>query len=235
MSALNNSPSRLKFPILCYVTDRHSLPLDQQTDARTALLQKIAAMLSAGVDWVQIREKDLSAKDLVSLTRQALKLRTTSSGEGRNGAPILVNDRLDIALAEGADGVHLGESSLPVSEVKRLDELRAAGKTFLVGASCHSIESAKFAEREGADYVIFGPVFDTPSKAAFGASQGIDRLAQVCSSVSIPVLAIGGITIENAPDCFAAGAAGIAAIRLFQDSPDPAATIRSLRHCISKD
>jgi thiamine-phosphate pyrophosphorylase len=215
------------------VTDRHSLRLEPQTGAPAALLQKIAAMLSAGVDWVQIREKDLSGKDLAGLTRQALKLRTKPSGERRDGARVLVNDRLDIALAEGAGGVHLGESSVPVSEAKRLVELRAAGQNFLVGASCHSIESAKSAERDGADYVIFGPVFDTPSKAPFGAPQGIDRLAQVCSVVSIPVLAIGGITLQNAHECFASGAAGIAAIRLFQESTDPAATIRSLRQCHS--
>ena len=231
MSALNNSASR-RVPILCYVTDRRSLPLEPQTDARAALLERIAAILSAGVDLVQIREKDLSAKALASVTRQALTLCATSSRKRRDGARILVNDRLDIALAEGADGVHLGESSLPVSEAKRLVELRAAGKNFLVGVSCHSIESAKSAERDGADYVIFGPVFDTPSKAAFGAPQGIDRLAQVCNFVSIPVLAIGGITLENAPGCFAAGAAGIAAIRLFQGAPDPAATTQSLRQCL---
>ena len=234
VSALNNSSSR-SLPILCYVTDRHSLPLEPQTDARTALLQKIADTLSAGVDWVQIREKDLSGKDLASLARQALTLCATPSAKRRDSACILVNDRLDIALAQGADGVHLGESSVPVSEAKQLVELRVASKNFLLGASCHSMESAKSAERDGADYIIFGPVFDTPSKVVFGAPQGIDRLAQVCSFARIPVLAIGGITLQNAPDCFAAGASGIAAIRLFQDSPDPAAIIRSLRHCLSND
>ena len=181
---------------------------------------------------MQIRERDLFGKDLAGLTRQALQLRPTPSGEGRDGPRILVNDRLDIALAERADGVHLGESGLPVSEAKHLVELRAAGKNFLVGTSCHSIESAKSAEKEGADYLLFGPVFNTPSKAAFGAPQGINRLSQVCILVSIPVLAIGGITLQNAPDCFAAGAAGIAAIRLFQDSYDPAAAIKSLRQSV---
>jgi thiamine-phosphate pyrophosphorylase len=228
VSVLSNSPSR-KFPILCYVTGRHSLRLGPQADARAALLQKIAAMLSAGIGWVQIREKDLPATDLAAVTRDALALVAKHTGERGDTARILVNDRLDIALTERAAGVHLGESSLPVSEAKRLVELRGPGRDFSVGASCHSLASAKSAQSDGADYIIFGPVFETPSKAAFGATQGLDRLAEACQAVSIPVLAIGGITLDNARSCFAAGAAGIAAIRLFQDSPDPDATIEALR------
>jgi thiamine-phosphate pyrophosphorylase len=95
-------------------------------------------------------------------------------------------------------------------------------KDFLIGVSCHSLEAAREAERGGADYIFFGPVFATPSKAAFGAPQGIERLREVCASVKIPVLAIGGVSVENARSCIEAGAAGFAAIRLFQDVEDAA-------------
>jgi thiamine-phosphate pyrophosphorylase len=100
---------------------------------------------------------------------------------------------------------------------------------FYIGVSCHSLEAAKSAERGGADYLFFGPVFDTPSKAAYGPPQGLNRLAEVCRSVSIPVLAIGGITLANCAACFSAGASGIAAIRLFQDASDLPDLVQALR------
>jgi thiamine-phosphate pyrophosphorylase len=141
----------------------------------------------------------------------------------------LVNDRLDVALAERAGGVHLGETGLPVAQAKHLVESHASGKDFLIGVSCHSLEAAQSAAGDGASYLFFGPVFATPSKASFGAPQGLGPLAEVCRSVSIPVLAIGGVTLENAAACFAAGASGVAAIRLFQDAPDPASVLAALR------
>jgi thiamine-phosphate pyrophosphorylase len=128
---------------------------------------------------------------------------------------VYVNDRLDVALATGAAGVHLGEKSLPLGAV--IEWRRSTGRSdFQVGVSCHSLESARAAEQGGADYIFFGPVYATPSKAAYGAPQGIERLREVCRSVEIPVLAIGGINLENAGACLEAGAAGIAAIRMFQ-------------------
>ena len=145
---------------------------------------------------------------------------------------ILVNDRLDVALAEHAGGVHLSENSLPPEEARRLLGSLSAkipSHDFLIGVSCHSLKAAQLAASAGADYIFFGPVFATPSKAAYGAPQGLDRLAEVCGSVAIPVLAIGGITLANASSCFSAGACGIAAIRLFQDSADPAELVRKLR------
>jgi thiamine-phosphate pyrophosphorylase len=171
-------------------------------------IQRAAA---AGAGWIQIREKDLDSRSLVELARFAVvETRGTS-------ARVLVNDRLDVALAANAAGVHLAENSLPVEVVS--EWRRSTGRVdFLVGASCHSIESARAAERGGADYIFFGPVFATPSKVAFGAPQGTERLREVCASVGIPVLAIGGVNAENARECIAAGASGIAAIRLFQDA-----------------
>ena len=221
MSPLSNLRSSPK-PLLCYVTDRRSLPgLVPETSPAT-LLQKIEQVASAGVDWVQIREKDLAARELAALTRKILQSARASSSEG-GAVRILVNDRLDIALAEGAGGVHLGEKSLPVQEAKRLVLLtspRSAGAGFLLGVSGHSLEAARAAEDSGADYIFFGPVFATPSKAAFGEPQGVERLGQVCRAVAIPVIAVGGITVENAAACLDSGAAGLAAIRLFQNAPD---------------
>ena len=190
---------------------------------------KIGAAAEAGVDWIQIREKDLSGQDCSSLTREALQRVAKSSQRKAAPSRILVNDRLDIALFQRAGGVHLGENSLPLTEVKRLLENRGERKDFLIGVSCHSLEAAKAAASGGADYLFFGAVFVTPSKAAFGAPQGLERLAEVCRGVSIPVLAIGGVTLENAPDCLAAGASGIAAIRLFQDARELFSVVRSLQ------
>jgi thiamine-phosphate pyrophosphorylase len=175
----------------------------------------------------------LSGQRSAALTREALLCVSKQAGHAKGATRILVNDRLDVALAEKAGGVHLGEDSLPVQEAKRLFEASSAAKSlppdFLAGVSCHSLEAAQSAATAGADYIFFGPVFATPSKAAYGAPQGLARLAELCTSVTIPVLAIGGITLENAPACFSAGASGIAAIRLFQESADPAGIVRALR------
>ena len=220
-------------PILCYVTDRRSFRAAPQKDLPDPLLEKIELAAAAGVDWIQLRERDLSGKQSASLTRGALHRVSRPAVQASGRTRILVNDRLDVALAEQAGGVHLGENSLPVQEAKRLIEASPAAKSvpadFLAGVSCHSLETAQSAATAGADYIFFGPVFATPSKAAYGAPQGLDRLAELCTSVTIPVLAIGGITLENAPACFSAGACGIAAIRLFQDSADPASIVRAIR------
>jgi thiamine-phosphate pyrophosphorylase len=224
-------------PILCYVTDRHSLSAAAQLDLIGPLLEKIGLAATAGVDWIQLREKDLSGKQSAWLAREALnrvsKLPGGPQAATRNFSRIIVNDRLDVALATQAGGLHLGENSLPVEEAKRLllssPIAQALAHNFTLGVSCHSLEAAGSAASSGADYIFFGPVFPTPSKAAYGSPQGLDRLAAVCSSLNIPVLAIGGITLANASSCFTAGASGIAAIRLFQDSADPTSTVRTLR------
>lgn len=239
MSRLNNFSAR---PLLCYVTDRRSLNENETVEsheilsrkvgtpeALANLLKRIEAAAEAGIDWIQIREKDLSGKDCGALTREALRSSSTFSRNKTIATRIIVNDRLDVALAERAGGVHLGEKSLPLAEARRLVENRADWEDFLTGVSCHSLEAAQTATSGGADYLFFGPVFATPSKAAFGAPQGLARLAEVCGAVAIPVLAIGGITLESAADCFAAGASGIAGIRLFQDARDLSSLVHSLR------
>ena len=124
---------------------------------------------------------------------------------------LIVNDRVDIALAAGADGVHLTSTSLPARVVRRI-----CGPEFLIGVSTHSLETARDARDSSADFALFGPVFETESKRAYGPPQGLHKLQQITSDLqSFPVVAIGGITLDNAESCFAAGASGIAGIRLF--------------------
>jgi thiamine-phosphate pyrophosphorylase len=191
-------------------------------DQKRLLLEEIDCAACAGVDWIQIREKDLSGRELMSLICEAVK-RVPSH------CRILVNDRLDVAIAADAAGVHLGEQSIPAAQAKRLANERKGAREFLVGVSAHSLQSVREAEQNGSDYVIFGPVFATPSKVTFGSPQGLNQLEQVCRSVSVPVLAIGGITLENARECAAAGAAGIAAIRLFREAGDLRTVVQALR------
>jgi len=211
------------------VSDRRGLSGLDSLEAQETLGQKIATAAAAGVDWLQIREKDLSARACGLLTRKALQLAARSPAGHSRPTRVLVNDRLDVALSEHAGGVHLGETSLPLPEAKRLVQARAQRQDFLIGISCHSLEAARSAGSGGADYLFFGPIFPTPSKAEFGAPHGLERLGEVCRAVSIPVLAIGGITLANASACLAAGASGIAAIRLFQEARDMTSLVQSLR------
>jgi thiamine-phosphate pyrophosphorylase len=175
------------------------------------LRDSIRRAAGAGIDWIQIREKDLDSRALMELARFAVAETRSMSTK------VFINDRLDVAVASEAAGVHLGEHSLPLETVT---EWRRSSRRldFQIGVSCHSLESAREAEKSGADYIFFGPVFATPSKAAFGPPQGTLRLLEVCASVQIPVLAIGGVNAENAAECVEAAASGIAAIRLFQDA-----------------
>jgi thiamine-phosphate pyrophosphorylase len=206
---VHESPTRRTgAPIFCYVTDRKILTT-QGVDAEWRVAEKIRGTIGAGVDWVQVREKDLLPQKLWALVQDAVR--------ATDIAKIIVNDRLDMALTAGAAGVHLGRESAPVGAVARWCRGGNAPKEFLIGASCHTLSEAREAETAGASYLIFGPIFDTPSKRAFGEPVGTAELAKTCAAVKIPVLAIGGIGLRNARECFQAGAAGIAAIRLFQD------------------
>lgn len=177
----------------------------------------LARLVDAGVDYVQIREKDLSDRELYSLTQAAVEL-------PRRRTKILVNERTDIALAARADGVHLPANSAAPSRVRRI-----APDGFVIGVSCHSAEEARRAGDEGADFAVFGPVFETPAKKEYGPAQGLDRLERACRAATIPVMALGGVRLENAPQCLEAGAAGIAAISLFQEGRSPAEAAAALR------
>jgi thiamine-phosphate pyrophosphorylase len=198
-------------PIVCYVTDRNTL---DAADPAGNLLAKIREATAAGVDWVQIRERYMPARELLAMTKAAI-------GVQGSEARILVNDRLDVALAAGAAGVHLGGTSVPAREAVRWLREGNAPAEFLIGVSCHSAKDAREAEDAGASYVFFGPVFETPSKKSYGPPQGIERLAEICKTLHIPVIAIGGVNEENAMECVRAGAAGIAAIRMWQESREP--------------
>ena len=201
-------PARASQPVVCYVTDRKALPGDKTV---SELVDKIREAAAAGVDWVQIREKDLPGRKLFELVREAVTLASVR---------VIVNDRLDVALAARAAGVHLGHASVPAREVVAWCRAGNAPADFLVGVSCHSLEGAREAETAGASYTYFGPIYETPSKIPFGKPHGVDELAEVARAVRIPVIAIGGVNESNAAECIRAGAAGIAAIRLVQDAPD---------------
>jgi thiamine-phosphate pyrophosphorylase len=193
---------------LYFVTDR------EQTAGRP-LVDVVHAALDGGVRAVQLREKDLEGGALYQLAIQLRELTT------RYQARLLINDRLDVALAVEADGAHLGQTSLPVVTARRL-----LGPGKLIGVSTHS--PAEIAAATGADFVVFGPVFFTPSKAVYGEPQGLSRLQQAVQQSSVPVFAIGGIQHEQVAEVMTAGAHGIAVISAISAAADPEAAASEL-------
>lgn len=187
--------------IRCYITDRHALRGE-------ALLDAIARNLRAGVEWVQIREKDLPARELFAVARAARAL------PNPHGAKLLVNTRVDVALATGCDGAHFPAGS---PDPRRWRGIVPPG--FLLGVSCHTEEEVAAADAAGATYASLAPIFAPRSKASGLPPLGLEALSGAARRAKIPVLALGGITTENAAACMAAGAAGIAAVSLFQTQP----------------
>ncbi len=180
---------------LYLITDRKLVPRS------SSLIIAVEDALKAGVRAVQLREKDLAIRDLLAL---AYRMREVTA---RYGAMLFINDRVDVALCVEADGVHLGQSGIPVNAARKL-----AGSKLFIGASTHDLEEALVAEREGADFITFGPLYDTPSKRKYGAPVGIGSLRNVAGKISLPVFGIGGITTDRAREVLDAGARGIALI-----------------------
>ena len=193
--------------------DQLSLTLvtDRTRTRGRELTAVVAECLAAGLPTLQAREKDLGAADLAALCQRLRELTRD------HGAQLVVNDRVDVALAVGAEGVQRTHASLPVDHIRRI-----AGQRLAIGASVHSLEDAIDAELRGADWLVFGPVYDTPSKRRWGPPQGLERLAKVAKAVRVPIVAIGGITPERVKDVRAAGASGVAAIAAILDTPSPA-------------
>ncbi len=204
-------------PLLYLITDRKALPQAKGANELGKLIEFIERSADAGVDLIQIRERDLSARQLLYITETAVEVAAT------RGVEILVNDRVDLARAAGA-GVHLTTRSIPSRVVRA-----TFGDEMKIGASTHNIEEAVSAERGGADFIVFGPVFETESKKAFGPPVGIRALREVCAVAHIPVLALGGISLSNFTEAIDAGAAGIAGISLFAGAQNLSEVVRVIK------
>ncbi|MBF0505261.1 MAG: thiamine phosphate synthase [Nitrospirae bacterium] len=166
-----------------------------------AFFEAVESALQGGVKVVQLREKDLSARALLSM---AYRIRELTM---KYRAKLLINDRADIALCAGADGVHLSQGSMPAFAIRRI-----AGDSFFIGCSAHSLEEARLCEKEGADFITFGPLYQTPSKLKYGAPVGVEALKKVREEIAVPVFGIGGIKCDSIKPVMDAGAHGIAVI-----------------------
>jgi thiamine-phosphate pyrophosphorylase len=215
--------------LLCYITDRSQFS-GGAIDQEQRLLEKIAECAAAGVDLIQLRERDLEARELEKLAQKAVAAIPPAST-----CRLLINSRTDVALASGAHGVHLPAQDLAASDARTI-MVQAGRMAPVIGVSTHSAAEVAQAEAHGADFAVFGPVF---AKNGQLNPRGLEQLSQAChrpriDGTPMPVLAIGGIILENARQCLDAGAAGIAAIRLFQQNEAAlvAAQLRSLfRQC----
>ena len=209
-----------KRPITYLITSgQTTLKTTPNSDEFSNILQLIEAAVAAELSLVQIREKRLSTRVLYEIVVRCVAL--TRGSRTR----LLVNDRVDVALTARADGVHLTSESMPAAVVRHL-----CSREFLIGASTHSLAESRAARDGGADFVLFGPVFETESKKEFGQPQGVEKLREVSSElVSFPVIAIGGVTVQNSVECFHAGASGVGAIRLFSDVSKLSDVVKAIR------
>jgi thiamine-phosphate pyrophosphorylase len=223
--------------LLYYITDRTAFAADEPT-RRRQLLDKIAEAARAGIDYIQLREKDLPTRELEMLAREAAQVVRDARKLAPNPWPLtpalLINSHTDVALASGANGVHLRSDDITPSEVRAVWKECGAGapareispREPLIGISCHSLQEVKQSEADGATFAVFAPVFE--KKEIRNANPaGLTQLREA-SKVKIPVLALGGVSLENAQACLQAGASGIAAIRLFQEN-NIAETVAALR------
>jgi thiamine-phosphate pyrophosphorylase len=177
------------------------------TEDFSRILKLVSAAVAAGVNLIQLREKNLTARVLFELALQSAEITHGSATR------LLINDRADIARGARADGVHLQRRSLEPHIVRR-----TFGEGFLIGVSTHSLAEARAARDGGADFVVFGPVFDTVSKRIYGEPVGLEKLSETARELApFPIIALGGVTLDNAQECLRAGARGVAAIRLFND------------------
>ncbi len=195
---------------LLLVTDR------TQTGGRS-LPSLLRQAIDAGLPAIQLRERDLPTRELLPLAREIHGITKPC------GVPLIINDRVDLMLALDLPGVHLRSNSLPISTVRRM-----IGRDRLIGVSTHSLAEVCDAGREGADYVVFGPVFDTPSKRPFGSPLGLEKLAEVCRASAVPVFAIGGITAASVADVRRAGAYGVAVIGAILSRDDVVGSTQDL-------
>jgi thiamine-phosphate pyrophosphorylase len=207
--------------VLYYITDRHQFSADEYEN-RKRLLAKIREAACAGVDYIQLREKDLRTRELEALSRDALKVLDELRTENpKLRTALLINSRTDVALAIGADGIHLRSNDISPKEVRAIWKSGYVGTAAresspelpLIGVSCHMPEEVNQAAENAADFAVFAPVFE--KRGATPA--GLDPLRRACRA-GIPVLALGGVTLDNAQSCLQAGASGIAGIRLFQQN-----------------
>ncbi len=209
----------LRTLILYYITDRTQFPGNEGV-RQERLLERVEAAARAGVDYIQLREKDLSAAELEPLAQAVMEQVHKAGTKTR----LLINSHFDVATAVGAEGVHLPAGRAVATARKQL------GEAVVIGASCHTSAEVLQAKDDGADFAVFGPVFaKRMEKRMLSSGVGIERLQEACAVVKgWPVLALGGVTLENASACLRAGAAGIAGIRLFQGG-DVAETVAALR------
>ncbi len=213
--------------LLYYITDRNAFSGDERT-RRSRLLDKIAEASRAGIDFIQLREKDLSIHELEALALDSMETvrQASTRAPGRAWTALLINSRTDVALAASADGVHLRGDDVSPQDVRKVWQSRNFNSAPLVGVSCHSSSDVVEAAKNGATFAVVAPVFgkkDAPATATLA----LDALSQACLA-EIPVLALGGVTLQNAASCLNAGASGIAGIRLFQEN-DIAEVVHALR------